>query len=206
MAGIDLKRANREWYSPGPEPSIIELPPLPYLMVDGVGEPDPDTNERYGMALESLYPIAYGVRRMVKEQTGISYVVMPLEGLWWADDMEVFASGERSAWRWTLMIRLPPESDRSTIEEVIAQTDRRKRVPADVRYEMLDEGAVAQVMHVGPYSDEAPVIASLHDFIAAGGNERRGLHHEIYLSDPRRVHPLRLRTVLRQPIQPAASR
>ena len=202
MSAIDLKKVNRDWYRPGPEPSIVELPPLPYLMVDGTGEPDPDTNSLYRAALESRDPIAYAARRVVKAQTGDAYTVMPLEGLWWADDMKAFATGDRQAWRWTLLIRLPPESDGPMVEEVVADTTRNKHLPAEVRYEILDEGMVAQVMHVGPYSAEGPVIAALHEFITAQGHERRGLHHEIYLSDPRRVDPARLRTVLRQPMQP----
>jgi hypothetical protein len=205
MAAIDLRKVEPDWYSPGPHPSTVELPPLPYLMADGSGEPDPATNLGYRNAVEALYPVAYGVRKAIKERTGSVYVVMPLEGLWWADDMEAFTTGDRAAWRWTLMIRLPPVPDASKVEEVIADTARRKRLQTDVRYSMLEEGTVAQVMHVGPYSAEAPVVAALHDFIASRGYERRGFHHEIYLSDPRRVDAARLRTVLRQPIQPAPS-
>lgn len=202
MTTIDLKKKNRDWYSPKASPSMVDLPPLPYLMIDGSGEPDPVTNPEYRDAVESLFPIAYGVRKAIKDCSGDAYVVMPLEGLWWADDMEVFITGDRHAWQWTLMIRIPPDVDEPTVTEMIAEVTRRKSLAAEARYEVLEEGTVAQVMHVGPYSAEGPVIAGLHDFIDEQGYERSGLHHEIYLSDPRKVDPTRLRTVLRQPMRP----
>ena len=199
MPTIDLKKTNRDWYAPGSSPSVVELPPLPYLMVDGSGEPDPTMNSQYREAVESLFPMAYAVRKAIKDRTDDAYVVMPLEGLWWAEDMEAFVTGDRKAWQWTLMIRIPPETGESMVTEVIADTTRRKNLPAEVRYEVLDEGAVAQVMHIGPYSAEGPVIAGLHDFIEEQGYERSGKHHEIYLSDPRRTAPEKLKTVIRQP-------
>ncbi len=202
MATIDLKTTDRSWYAPGTDPSTVELPPLPYLMVDGAGAPDPTTSAEYGAAIASLYPVAYGIRSAIKADTGDAYVVMPLEGLWWADDMEAFVTGDRDAWEWTLMIRLPPAADVSVVDQIIADTARRKDLPAEPRHELLDEGTVAQVMHLGPYSAEAPVIAGLHDYIGASGNVPTGRHHEIYLSDPQRIAPDRLRTVIRQPMRP----
>ena len=201
MPTIDLKKTNRDWYAPGPSPAMIDLPALPYLMVDGSGEPDPAINPDYRNAVESLFPVAYAVRKAIKERTDDAYVVMPLEGLWWAEDMEAFVKRDRKAWQWTLMIRIPPAADESLVTEIIADTSRRKGLAAEVRYGVLDEGTVAQVMHVGPYSAEGPVIAGLHDFIEEQGYERAGHHHEIYLSDPRKVDPARLKTILRHPMR-----
>lgn len=201
MAAIDLKRTDRAWYAAGTRPSIVELPPLPYLMIDGQG--DPNTAPAYGAAVETLYPVAYGIRRAVIEAIGDRYTVMPLEGLWWTPDMADFTTADKDAWHWTLLIRQPPSVTAELAEDVIAATARAKGLPAGdrIRFDVLDEGRCAQVLHRGPYADEAPTIAGLHRFIADAGLELSGRHHEIYLSDPRRVAPEKLRTIIRQPVR-----
>lgn len=200
MAAIDLKRVDRAWYTAGAEPAIVELPPLPYLMVDGRG--DPNTAPAYQDAIVTLYPVAYGVRKTIIDATGDRYTVMPLEGLWWTPDMADFTTADKDAWHWTMLIRLPPPATPTMAADVIAATTAAKNLPAGdrIRFDTLDEGVAAQVMHHGAYADEAPTVATLHRFITDRGRAPRGRHHEVYLSDPRRVAPERMRTIIRQPV------
>lgn len=197
---IDLKRIDRAWYSAGAHPALVELPPLRYLMVDGQG--DPNTATAYHEAVETLYPVAYAIRKAVIDATGDRYTVMPLEGLWWTPDMADFTTADKGAWHWTLLLRAPPPASARRAAEVLAATVAARDLPAGdrIRVGTLDEGAAAQVLHRGPYADEAPTIAALHRWIADHGLERTGRHHEIYLSDPRRVAPERMRTIIRQPV------
>lgn len=201
MSGIDLKRVERERYAAGTEPALIEVPPLPYLMVDGRG--DPNVVPAYRDAVESLYPVAYGVRKAVTAATGDRYTVMPLEGLWWTPDMADFTTADKDAWHWTLLIRLPPPAADLDVPEVIAATAAAKGLPAGdrIRVDQLDERTAAQVLHRGPYADEGPTVARLHRWITDEGLALRGRHHEIYLSDPRRAAPERMRTIIRQPVR-----
>ncbi|MCK0117896.1 GyrI-like domain-containing protein, partial [Isoptericola sp. S6320L] len=201
MASIDLKKSYPD-YRATTTPSRVTVPPRPYLLADGEG--DPNTAGLYRACVESLYPLAYAVRAAVKEATGDAYTVMPLEGLWWADDMSRFSVEAKDDWRWTLMICLPDAVASVDVPDVLARTTARKTLPAGdrVRYEHFGDGDTAQVLHVGPYAAEAPTVAGLHEFVAAEGLVLAGTHHEIYLSDPRRVAPERMRTIIRQPVQP----
>lgn len=201
MASIDLKKVYKDQYSAGVgKPTLATVPARPFLMIDGQG--NPGTSPEYTNAVEALYPLAYGIRAAIKRETGDGYTVLPLEGLWWADDMEAFRADRKNEWRWTMMIGLPDLADAAMAAEVLPAVTARKGLVAGarVRFEVFDEGRVAQVMHVGPYSAEAPTIELLHGFIAAEGLERRGLHHEIYLGDPRKADPAKLKTIIRQPV------
>lgn len=200
MTAIDLKRTERTRYTAGAEPELIDLPPLPYLMVDGHG--DPNTTPAYQQGVQTLYPVAYAVRRAVIDATGDRYTVMPLEGLWWTPDMADFTTADKDAWHWTLLIRLPSPVVDVAVDHVIAATADAKDLPAGdrIRCDDLGEGTAAQVLHLGPYADEGPTIARLHRFIDEQGRALTGRHHEIYLSDPRRVAPERMRTIIRQPV------
>lgn len=200
MAAIDLKKVYKEAYSAEVgRPVLVNLAARPYLMVDGAG--DPNTAPEYAAAVAALYPIAYAVRASLKAATGDAYTVLPLEGLWWVDDMDRFSINRKGDWNWTMMIGVPEIVERRDVEEAIAETSRKKRLAAGerVRFELLDEGLSAQVMHLGPYSAEAPTIEMLHRYIAEAGLSRRGRHHEIYLSDPRKTVPEKLKTIIRQP-------
>ncbi len=176
----------------------MEIAPRPFLMIDGAG--DPNTAPEYASAVAALYPIAYAIRASIKAATGDAYTVLPLEGLWWADDMEQFSIDRKGDWKWTMMIGLPEAVDRLAAAEAISETTLKKQLAGGVRFEVFDEGLSAQVMHIGPYSEEAPTIELLHDFIAGEGYERRGHHHEIYLGDPRKSAPGKLKTIIRQPV------
>lgn len=201
MASIDLKKTlYRDHYTADATPRLIDLPARRYVMVDGAG--DPNTAAEYQDAVEALYPIAYGLRAAVKRATGDAYVVMPLEGLWWADDMTRFSTDDKSDWLWTAMIGVPDAVTDDMAAEVIPAVTAKKRLVAGskARVETFTEGAAAQILHVGPYATEAATIAALHEFIDGSGCELTGKHHEIYLSDPRRTDPAKLRTIIRQPV------
>ncbi|MEU2200797.1 GyrI-like domain-containing protein [Isoptericola sp. NPDC019482] len=200
MASIDLKREPRLHYRATTTPALVTVQPRPFLMVDGEG--DPNTAPAYREAVETLYPLAYALRAAVKAATGDAYTVLPLEGLWWADDMSRFSVDAKDEWRWTLMIGLPDAVEQVDAAEVLARAVAAKRPPAGdrVRLERLDEGDAAQVLHRGPFATEPATVERLHAFIAAEGRALRGLHHEIYLSDARRVDPQRWRTIIRQPV------
>ncbi|MFI2103797.1 GyrI-like domain-containing protein [Isoptericola sp. NPDC019693] len=202
MASIDLKRDPRLHYRATTTPALVTVPPRPFLMIDGAG--DPNTAPAYREAVETLYPLAYALRAAVKEATGDAYTVLPLEGLWWADDMSWFSVDAKDEWRWTLMIGLPAAVEHVDAADVLARAVAAKQPPAgdSVRMERYDEGEAAQVLHVGPFATEPATIERLHAFIEAEGLALRGLHHEIYLSDLRRTAPERLRTVIRQPVAP----
>ena len=202
---VDLVRSSKDLYSPGRDPAIVEVPEFTFLMVDGHG--DPNVAPGYQQAVEALFAVSYTLKFALKRgPQQLDYRVMPLEGLWWAPDMSTFTTGDKSAWDWTMMVRQPSDVDSARVEDARAAATRRRELPAAdlVRLERFAEGKAAQVMHIGPYSTEGPAIERLHAFIAEQGCELVGKHHEIYLGDPRRAAPDRLKTVLRQAM--AASR
>lgn len=205
MSKLDLKKQYRELYNPSAKRcSIVDVPELSFLMVDGAG--DPNTADAYREALDALYAMSYTLKFLSKNDLDLDYVVMALEGLWWADDVESFTNGDKSAWQWTAMIMQP---DHITDAHVATARDevRRKKGPVALermRFERFAEGLSVQIMHLGPYADEAPTIARLHEFAADSGYDLRDKHHEIYLGDPRRTTPERLRTVIRQPVEAAS--
>lgn len=201
MKRIDYKRELRELYAPGGEPAIVSVPCLAYLMIDGHG--DPNTAPEYTEAVEALYTVAYAAKFAVKRAPdGIDYGVMPLEGLWWTPDMSKFTTQDKSAWDWTMMIMQPDQVTTVVFEDARTKATKKKSLDAisRVRLERLTEGLAAQIRHVGPYDAEGPTIERLHAFITEQGYERAGKHHEIYLSDPRRAAPEKMKTILRQPV------
>lgn len=198
----DVKKALKPFYAPANRAwELVEVPAQRFIAVDGSG--DPNTAPAYAEAVEALYAVAYGIKFQAKRELGRDAVVAPLEGLWYADDASVFTAGSKSQWHWTMLISEPDWVTDAFIGQVIAAASAKKKLPAlaRVRTETLDEGLSAQLLHLGPYDDEAPVLAALHDdFLAANGLRLNGRHHEVYLSDPRRTEPARLKTVLRQPV------
>lgn len=202
MPKLDFKKELKHLYAPSvKEIAMVDVPPLNYLMIDGSG--DPVVSQDYKDAIEALYPVSYALKFMVKKGKGIDYGVMPLEGLWWADDMKAFVGNDRAAWKWTSMIMQPALIDSKIVDEAIEQVRKKKAPKAlpKIRFERLEEGLSAQVMHVGPFSNEGPTVRKLHDFIEQSGYQLAGKHHEIYLSDFRKAAPERMKTVIRQPIK-----
>lgn len=199
---VDLKRTLDAYQARRGRFRVVDVPDLQYLMVDGHG--DPNTSPDWADAVTALYPVAYGLKFASRRDLGRDHVVMPLEGLWWADDFDTFTSArDKSRWHWTMMIMVPdwigPEMVQAAVERAGAK-DRPARLD-DVRFATLSEGRCVQTLHVGSFDDEAPVLARMHEaFIPGNGLRMVGTHHEIYLSDPRRTAPERLRTILRQPV------
>jgi len=203
MTKVDFKKELRQLYKPSPkEVVVVDVPEMNFLMIDGVG--DPNTAQEYKDAIEALYSVSYALKFMVKKgESAIDYAVMPLEGLWWVDDMTQFSMENKDIWKWTAMIMQPEYVTEGLVNEALRQVEKKKNPPAlsKIGFESFHEGLSAQIMHIGPYSAEGPTIERLHDFIKENGHELRGKHHEIYLSDPRRSAPEKMRTVIRQPMQ-----
>jgi hypothetical protein len=202
MEKLDLKRELKHLYQPSSrDVSFVDVPVMDFLMLDGQG--DPNTSQAYADAVEALFAVSYAIKFAVKKGSlAIDYGVMPLEGVWWADDMSAFATGERSGWQWTMMIMQPHFVTSGMVDAAVALVRKRKdpAALAKLRFETFAEGAAAQIMHVGPFSDEGPVIERVHAFIAQAGREPAGKHHEIYLTDIRKADPAKWKTVIRQPI------
>lgn len=199
----DLKNELDAYRATLGELRLVDVPDLQYLMIDGHG--DPNTSPMFSHAVEALYPVAYKLKFASKRELGRDYVVMPLEGLWWADDMDAFtAARDKSRWQWTLMIMVPDGVGRDLLATAVRQTGAKNR-PArldEVRLEPLCEGRCVQTLHVGSYDDETELLTRMHrEFIPAHGLQLTGKHHEIYLSDARRVAPDKRRTILRQPVR-----
>lgn len=182
---------------------VVDVPAMRYLMIDGHG--DPNTSSRYTEALSALYPVAYKLKFFSKRELGRDYVVPPLEGLWWADDMDAFTvARDKSQWDWTMMLMVPDWLDAEAFETAVEQVRATGRVALldEVRLEILAEGRCVQTLHIGSFDDEGPVLDRMHrEFIPAHDLVMDGKHHEIYLSDFRKVSPDRLRSVLRQPVR-----
>ena len=199
---VDYKKELKHLYSAPGEPTMVDVPGMAFLMIDGHG--DPNTAPGYAAAVQALYAVAYttkfAIRRAPEE---FDLTVMPLEGLWWVPDMATFSVANKQDWNWTLMI-MQPAAVTATLFQEAAEAALRKKPELTsidrVRLEHFREGPAAHVLQIGPYSEEGPVIERLHDFIADHGCVRSGTHHEIYLSDARRTAPEKLKTIIRQPL------
>ncbi|WP_039913896.1 GyrI-like domain-containing protein [Cellvibrio mixtus] len=200
MEKIDLKKEFKHLYQTSAKKiAEVDVPALNYLMIDGKG--DPNTTQVYAEAVEALFSVSYTAKFMLKKgPQAIDYTVMPLEGLWWADDMSVFAGNDKSQWKWTMMIMQPLFVTQSIIHSAIAEVTKKKKLPAlsQLRFESFAEGRCAQILHIGPFTEEGPTIEHLHQYIQANGN-LAGKHHEIYLSDIRKAAPEKWKTIIRQP-------
>jgi hypothetical protein len=202
---VDLKKRLSSLYNPSAKDmAVVEVPAMQFLMIDGAG--DPNTTQEYKEAIEALYGVAYALKFLLKKEQGLDYSVMPLEGLWWTPNMREFSAEHKERWLWTMMIMQPEEVTEAHFEQARAREMQRKKdfpALAKLRLERFHEGLAAQILHVGPYAAEAPTIVRLHAFIRGQGyafDGTRQKHHEIYLSDPRRVAPEKMKTVVRQPM------
>lgn len=177
------------------------MPPLHYLQMDGAG--DPNTAEAYKIGVAWLYSVSYAMKFAAKAELGRDYVVGPLEALWWADDMSTFLTRKKSDWQWTIMILQPDFVTSALFVRAVDKASKKLGAPpASLRLETYHEGLSVQTLHIGSYDDEAPTLARLHqEFLPANGLKETGHHHEIYLSDPRKVAPQKLKTILRQPVK-----
>jgi hypothetical protein len=202
MTKVDFKRELKEFYRPSAKAfSIVDVPEMTFLMIDGHG--NPNNSPRYQAAVQALYGIAYAVKFLLKQDDGSpDYVVPPLEGLWWTADMATFSLDNKDAWDWTMMVMQPP-----WVTTEVVETGRRRAAKksassalSEIRLAPYHEGLSIQILYTGPYDDEAQTIAKMHAHAIERRYRLAGKHHEIYLSDPRRTAPAKLKTVLRQPI------
>jgi hypothetical protein len=202
---LDWKKDLKHLYNaPSKAPVEVDVPPMNFLMIDGRG--DPNTAESYKQAVEALYSLSYTLKFAAKKSASpVEYAVMPLEGLWWVDDLSSNVYASKDQWYWTMMIGQPDVISDEMIERAKAEVQRKKGLTNldQVRLQSLHEGHCAQIMHIGPYSAEKPTIDRLHAYIADDGFAISGKHHEIYLKDARKTAPDKLKTVIRYPVQRA---
>ncbi len=203
MVKYDFKKEKKDLYYPSDKKvSVVDVPRMKFIMVDGKG--DPNTSTEYQDAMEALFPLSYKTKFISKKENNQDYVVMPLEGLWWVENMEEFSIEDKESWNWTAMIMQPEFITAELIKRAMEDVEEKKN-PASlskVRFEKFSERLSAQIMHIGPYgAAEGPTIERIHEFIEKSGYKRRDKHHEIYISDVRRTRPEKLKTVVRQPIE-----
>ncbi len=199
-AKLDLFQQHKADYAMPKTPALVTVGPATYLAIDGAGDPN---GPGFAEAVGALYGMAWTIKMRKKFDEGVEYKVAPLEALWWrAGGDPIVAGGPAPDWRWTALIRTPEFICVGDLETAAAELKRKGKAPGAerVRLELLAEGDCVQVLHIGPYSAETATIEAMHAFAAAQGRTLRGRHHEIYLSDPRRVPPERLRTIIRQPV------
>ncbi len=201
MEKINYKKKLQHLYKPSAkEVEIVEVPQMNFLMIDGDGGPNHPTFQN---AIEVLFPLSYTLKFMIKKSDiGIDYSVLPLEGLWWADDMSSFIKDKKDDWKWTLMIMQPELVKKEMVVKAIEEVRKKKNPVALplVRFESFSEREVAQIMHIGPFSEEGPTVEKVHTFIENSSKQLSGKHHEIYLSDIRRAAPEKWKTIIRQPM------
>ena len=201
MAKRDIKKELKHLYAPTTKKfTVVDVPAMNFLMIDAHG--DPNDNPAFQEGLEALYGMAYTIKFALKP-SGFEFVVPPAEGLWWMEDMSEFSLENKDRWLWTMMIMQPDEVTQEVVAAAHEELARKKDPPglAKMRYERYHEGLSVQIMYLGPYADEGPTIARMHEYILENGYDFNGKHHEIYLSDPRRTAPEKLRTVIRQPVK-----
>lgn len=197
---VDFKKELKQIYSPSvKEVNIIDVPDMNFLMIHGEGAP---SSLQYKQAIEALFTLSYTLKFMIKKTKNIDYGVMPLESLWWTDDIREFATTVQNEWKWTSMIMQPSHVKEENVKMAIEQVSKKKEVPEDkIMFNNFHEGLSAQILYQGPYSEEKFTIAKIHNFIHKNGYQIRGKHHEIYLNDPSRTALEKLKTIIRQPIK-----
>jgi hypothetical protein len=202
MEKLDLKKSLKNLYAPSTKGfSIVDVPPMNFIMIDGHG--DPNTSAEYADSLQALFTTAYTIKFKVKKEQAVDFPVMPSEGLWWMDDMHEFSLARKDDWKWTMMIMQPEIVSPLLFAQAVEEASKKKGQAAifRLRLERFHEGKATQIMYIGSYADEGPTIVRLHQSIEENGHFRSGKHHEIYLGDPRRTAPEKLRTIIRQPMQ-----
>lgn len=202
MEKIDYKKVLQDLYNPSAkQPVIVDVPTMNYLMIDGEG--DPNTSKAYQESIEALFSVSYALKFIIKKsELQIDYGVLPLEGLWWSDDMANFNVQNKDKWKWTSMIMQPEHVSKEFFEKAIEQVKKKKNFTklSEMRFESHTESKSAQILHIGPFSEEGSTIEKLHSFIKDKGYRLTGKHHEVYLSDVRKTSPEKLKTIIRQPI------
>jgi hypothetical protein len=199
---IDFKKENKNIYSPKNNPKIITIPKFLFLMIEGV-DARPESKD-FQEAIQALFSVAYKIKFTVKKEQQFDYTVMPLEGLWWAEDMQDYLDYNKENWRWTLMIRQPDFITPILFTRALSEVKRKIKNSAleKIKLENYTEGLCVQMMHIGPFATEHEDIIAMHKLITNQGGTYDGQfqkHHEIYLNDFRKTAPEKLKTILRQP-------
>ncbi len=199
MSKLDLVKEFKSYYGANNKPEIVEFEGILYLSIEGKGEP---AGEVFTKALEALYPLAYGVKKICKSQ-GKDFGVPKLEGLWWVKSNKPALEVPRSEWFWKLLIRMPDFATSEIVNNAKEEVFKKKSLDLikEIKFETMDEGKCVQIMHIGPYATEPETIQKMKKFIKENKFNESGLHHEIYLSDPRKTAPEKMKTILRQPIK-----
>jgi hypothetical protein len=198
---IDLKKELKQLYNPSAkEISVVDVPDMNFLLIDGKGSP---SAPEYAQAMEALFGVAYTLKFMIKKGKGVDYGVLPLEGLWWMDDMTQFSAERKDAWKWTVMIMQPKYVTEQDFKAAVDLVKKKKNPVAlpKLRFECFHEGKASQIMYFGPYSEEGPTIQKIHAQIKASRHQLGGKHHEIYLNNPATTAPEKLKTIIRQPMK-----
>lgn len=198
---VDFKKLFKRYYSPKNEPEVVDLPPMKVLALDGHGAP---ASEQFQQAIQAMYGCFFTIKfGRKKAGKGPDFSGAPLEGLWWMKDQTDFDQGRPNDWLWTLLLWQPDFIEQADLDKAISELKKKKDNPylGEVRLEVFYEGKVVQVMYIGPYSNEGPTIKKLHEFAISNGFTLTGKHHEIYMGDPRRAKPDKLKTIIRQPIK-----
>ena len=199
MAKLDLVKEYKSYYKAGRKPEIVEFQEAGYLSTEGRGEP---AGEVFVSKVEALYPLAYGIKKICKDQ-GADFGVPKLEGLWWVEGETPALEVPRKEWCWKLLIRMPDFVTEKMMAFVQPEVARKKKneLIREISFEKMTAGKCVQIMHIGPYATEPDTINSLMEFMAENGLSENGLHHEIYLSDPRKTEPSKMKTLIRYPVK-----
>jgi hypothetical protein len=200
---IDCKKEFKDLYRPSSKKvAMVDVPDFNFIMIDGMG--DPNTSKDYKDAVGALFTVSFTLKFTVKKsKQAVDYSVMPLEGLWWADDVKSFVAENKNLWKWTSMIMQPKFVTEALFRDAVELTTKKKDLPAlpKLRFGCFHEGLSAQILHLGPYSAEKETVEKIHGFIKEKGYELTGKHHEIYLSNPGKVATEKLKTIVRQPMK-----
>ncbi|MEM3404442.1 MAG: GyrI-like domain-containing protein [Nitrososphaeria archaeon] len=196
---LDLTKEYKTYYTAKAIPEIVEFDKAQFLAIEGRGAPG---SKEFTAKIEALYTIAYGVKNLCKKQ-GNDFGVPKLEGLWWVESDKAALEVPREEWRWKLLIRMPKFVTSEIVEKAEAETIKKKDIELaqEIMFEKITEGKCIQIMHVGPYSTEPESLSKMRKLMEKKNLIENGLHHEIYLSDPRRVPGEKMKTILRQPVK-----
>jgi hypothetical protein len=196
---LDLVKEYKTYYTAKTNPELVEFNEIPFLAIVGKGEPG---GEEFTSKIEALYSLAYGAKNIYKKQ-GKDFAVPKLEGLWWVNSDKPALEVPREEWKWKLLIRLPDFVTLEVFEKTKEEVFKKKRLELikEIKLEEIKEGRSVQVMHLGPYSIESETIEKMRDFMKKNDLVENGLHHEIYLSDPRKMAPNKMKTILRRPVK-----
>jgi hypothetical protein len=202
MEKIDYMKQLKHLYGPSAKKvEIVDVPEMNFLMIDGEG--NPNTSQAFKDAVEALLSLSYTLKFMVKKgEMAVDYGVLPLQALWWSDDPSAFSTGNKDVWKWTVMVMQPDIITTALVDVATKELQRKKKLASLplARFQAFKEGKAAQILHIGPFTEEGPTIEKVHSFIECSGSQRIGKHHEIYLSDIRRAAPEKWKTIIRQPM------